>query len=98
MSEKGKIRLRARLPHGPHHPEAVQRLSEALSLWCGVHIHVVLAVDGPDAFCATRRWLAVFDHLTRDRIYKIEWAKAILEDRMDFADVLRRLRARMPRK
>jgi hypothetical protein len=96
MSEKGKVRLRARLPHGPRHPQALQRLSEALALWCGP-VHVVLAVDGPGAFCITRRWFAVFDQLTRDPLYKIEWAKPSLEDRADFGDLERRLRARTPR-
>lgn len=99
MSDTGKIRLRARLPHGPRYPEALKSLIEALGLWCGGLVHVVLAVDGPGAFCATRRWTKAFEHLTRLPHYKIEFCKAPLEDRADFADIQRqlRLKARLPR-
>ena len=34
--------LQARLPHGPRHPQALQRLCEAMALWCGQEVHVVL--------------------------------------------------------
>ena len=27
--------LQARLPHGPRDPQALQRLCEAMALWCG---------------------------------------------------------------
>jgi hypothetical protein len=97
MNEAGKSVLRGRLPHGPKHPEAVQRLSEALGMWCGGTVHVVLAVDGQGAFCFTRRWLAAFDQLTRPPAYKIEFAKALLADRTDFADVKRCLKVRARR-
>jgi hypothetical protein len=97
MNEVGKSVLLARLPHGPKHPQAVQRLSEALGLWCGGMVHVVLAVDGPGAFCFTPQWLAALDQLTGPAPYKIEFAKALLADRTDFADVQRRLRAQMRR-
>jgi hypothetical protein len=97
MNDAGQSVLQGRLPHGPKYPEAVQRLSEALGLWCGSPIHVVLAVEGPGAFCVTNRWLAAFEHLTRHPLYKIEFGKALLADREDFADLQRRLKARIAR-
>jgi len=52
-------------------------LSEALALWCGGPLRVVLAVDGPEAFCITRRWFATFEHLTRPPLYEIEFVQAL---------------------
>jgi hypothetical protein len=97
MNDAGKSVLRARLPHGPMHPAAVGRLSDALGLWCGGVVHVVLAVEGPGAFCATEEWLATFDQLSRVPLYKIEFAKPLCADREDFADIRRRLKARIAR-
>jgi hypothetical protein len=99
MNEAGKSVLKARLPHGPRHPQALQRLSAALALWCGVPVRVVLAVDGPEAFCITRRWFATFDQLTRRPLYAIEFVAALPppDDEARFADVRRMLRARMTR-
>jgi len=99
MNEVGKSVLVARLPHGPRHPQALQRLSEALGLWCGVPVRVVLAVDGPEAFCITRRWFATFDQLTRRPLHEIEFVEALAppQDEARFADVRRMLRARMSR-
>lgn len=96
MNEVGKSVLRARLPCGPEHPLAVQRLSEALSLWCGDPIHVVLAADGPASLCAaghTRRWQAALEPLTSPPLYKLEFAEAF----HSYADMHRQLRARMAR-
>ena len=91
--------LEARLPHGPQHPQALQRLCEALALWCGREVHVVLAVDGPGAFCATRPWLDTFEQLTRRAPYEIEFVDALAapEDEGGFADVRQLLSARMAR-
>jgi hypothetical protein len=99
MNEVGKSVLVARLPHGPRHSQALQRLSEALGLWCGVPVRVVLAVNGPEAFCITRRWFATFDQLTRRPLYEIEFVEALPppEDEARFADVRQMLRARMAR-
>jgi hypothetical protein len=99
MNEADKSVLLARLPHGPRHPQALQRLSEALGLWCGVPVRVVLAVDGPEAFCITPRWFATFDQLTRRPPYEIEFVEALPppEDEGGFADVRRMLRTRMTR-
>jgi hypothetical protein len=97
MNDAGESVLQGRLPHGPRYPEALQRLSEALWLWCGGALHVVLAADSPDAFCATEEWLAAFEQLTRPCLYKIEFAKPLLADREDFADIRRRLKARIAR-
>jgi hypothetical protein len=83
MNAAGKSVLQARLPHGPEHPLAVQRLSEALSLWCGEAVHVVLAVDGLGCLCATshtRHWQAALELLTSPSVYKIEFAEAFQSD------------------
>lgn len=99
MSEAGKRVALARLPHGPSHPQALERLSEALAMWCGGRVRVVLAVQGPEAFCITRRWFATFDQLTRGPRYEIEFGKALPppEDEGGFADVRAMLLARMAR-
>lgn len=99
MNSAGKNLLVASLPQGPRQVQAIERLSEALALWCGRPLHVVLAVDGPDAFCATRRWLATFEHLTRRAPYEIEFVEALPppEDESRFSDVRQMLRARMAR-
>ena len=99
MNESGRSVLEARLPHGPRHPQALQRISEALALWGGRPVHVVLAVDGPDAFCVTRRWFATFEHLTRRPLVEVEFVAALAqpEDEGRFADVRQMLKARMAR-
>lgn len=99
MEGTGERVLEARLPHGPGHPQALQRMCEALALWCGRPLHVVLAVDGADAFCATRPWLDTFEQLTRRARYEIEFVDALAapEDEGCFADVWSLLSARMAR-
>jgi hypothetical protein len=99
MSASGRSVLEARLPHGPRHPQALQRFSEALALWSGRPLRVVLAVDGPDAFCVTRRWYATFEELTRRSLYEVEFVEALPypEDEARFADVRQMLRARIAR-
>lgn len=99
MNEQGRSVLKARLPHGPSHPQALQRLSEALAMWCGGPVRVVLAVEGPEAFCITRRWFATFDHLTRRPLYEIEYAPASAppQDEGRFVDVQQMLLSRMAR-
>ena len=102
MDEAGRNVLQARLPHGPRHPQALQRLSEAVALWCGgplTPLRVVLAVEGPGAFCMTRRWFAAFEHLTRRPLYQIEFVPALPppDDEAGFTDVRQMLRARMGR-
>jgi hypothetical protein len=100
MNEAGKSVVLARLPHGPAHPQALERLSEALALWCGRPVRVVLAVQGPEAFCSTRRWFAIFDYLTLTRrpLVEIEFAEALSAPvEGGFADVRRMLLKRMAR-
>lgn len=99
MDDRGRSVLKARLPHGPFHPQALERLSEALAMWCGGRVRVVLAVEGPEAFCITRRWFATFDHLTRGPLYEIEFAEALPppEDEGRFEDVRQMLLSRMAR-
>lgn len=65
--------LRARLPHSPSHPRAVQALCEAVALWSGRKVCVALVVEGPDSFCATRPWLDTFDTLTRPLGFEIHF-------------------------
>ncbi len=91
--------LQARMPHGPAHAQALQRLCEAMALWCGHEVHVVLAVDGPGAFCATPAWLETFEQLTRRALYEVEFVDALAppEDEGCFADVRQLLRCRMAR-
>jgi len=98
MNEAGKSVVLGRLPHGPSHPQALKRLSEALALWCGGSVRVVLAVQGPEAFCSTRRWFATFEHLTRPPLVEIEFADSVPPpDAAGFADVRRMLLKRMAR-
>lgn len=65
--------LQARLPHGPQHPRAVEALAEAIALWAGRPVRVVLAAHGPGSFCATRPWLDTFDEITRSALYEIHF-------------------------
>lgn len=99
MNEAGKSVALARLPHGPSHPQALSRLSEALAMWCGGPVRVVLAVEGPEAFCITRRWFATFEQLTRRPLIEIEFAEALPapEDEGRFVDVRQMLLSRMAR-
>jgi len=98
MNEAGKSVVLARLPHGPSHPQALNRLSEALALWCGRPVRVVLAVEGPGAFCITRQWFATFDHLTGRPLVEIEFTEGLPPpDEAGFADVRRMLLSRMAR-
>jgi hypothetical protein len=98
MNEAGKSVVLMRLPHGPSHPQALNRLSEALAQWCGRPMRVVLAVDGPEAFCSTRRWFATFEYLTRRPLVEIEFAEGLPPpDEGGFADVRRMLLKRMAR-
>jgi hypothetical protein len=57
--------LKARLPHSPRHPRAVQSLCEALALWCGKPVHAAIAAVGPETFCATTPWLDTFELITQ---------------------------------
>jgi hypothetical protein len=96
MNEAGKSVVLARLPHGPAHPQALERLSEALALWCGRPVRVVLAVAGQEAFCSTRRWFATFDYLACRPLVKIEFVEALPAPvEGGFADVRRMLLKRM---
>jgi hypothetical protein len=98
VNEVGKNEVLARLPPSPAYPHAVERLSEALALWCGRPVRVVLAVQGPEAFCSTRRWLATFEYLTRRPLVEIEIAEALQPPAAGgFAEVRRMLLARMAR-
>jgi hypothetical protein len=57
--------LKARLPHAPHHPHAALALAEALALWTNRPCRVAVAAVGRGAFCATPRWLAALEWMTR---------------------------------
>jgi hypothetical protein len=94
--------LKARLPHAPHHPHAALALAEALTLWTNRPCRVAVAVVGRGAFCATPRWLAALEWMTRPPAVSVvgvrhdavplEPAVSVLGD---FAD-LRRMLGRSP--
>lgn len=65
--------LKARLPHSPAHPRAVETLCEAIALWCGRKVRAVLAADGPESFCATKPWLDTFDAIARTPLFEIHF-------------------------
>lgn len=69
--------LKARLPHGPAHPRAVETFCEALALWCGRKVCAALVADGPDAFCATKPWLDTFDAITRTPLCEIHLVSSV---------------------
>lgn len=73
MDGPGQTLLKARLPHGPKHPRAVETLCEAMALWCGRPVSCALAADGPDKFCATRPWLDTFDTISRSPLFQVEF-------------------------
>jgi len=59
------ILLKARLPHTPEHPQALEMLGESIALWCGRGVCAALVVDGPGSFSATQRWQDTVELLTR---------------------------------
>ncbi len=63
--------LKARLPHSPKHPRAVETLCEAIALWCGRNVCAALVVDGPDAFCVTKPWRDTVERLTRHPLFEV---------------------------
>lgn len=69
--------LKARLPHSPTHPRAIETLCEALALWCGGKVRAALVADGPEAFCGTTPWLDIFDELTRPPLYEIHLVSSV---------------------
>jgi len=95
MDGPGQTLLKARLPHGPQHPRAIQTLCEAVALWCGRPVHAALAVVGPGAWCATTPWLESFDAITRSPLFEIELVERArppkepdrLDDLGDFRDL-----------
>lgn len=69
--------LKARLPHWPIHPRAIETLCEALALWCGRKVCAALVADGPGSFCGTRPWHDTFDSLTRPPLYEIHLVSSV---------------------
>ena len=69
--------LKARLPHGPVHPRAVETLCEALGLWCGQKVCAALVADDPGAFCATRAWRDTCDAIARTPLYEIRFVSSV---------------------
>lgn len=69
--------LKARLPHSPRHPRAVETLCEALALWSGKRICAALVADGPETFCDTKPWLDTFDVITRSPLFEIQFVSSI---------------------
>jgi len=65
------ILLKARLPHSPQHPRALESFCEAIALWCGRKVCAALVVEGPDAFCATKPWQDTVEGLTRRDLFEV---------------------------
>ena len=77
VQEGPQTLLKARLPHGPVHPRAVETLCEALGLWCGRKVCAALVVEGPDAFCVTRPWEDTFERISRPPLYEIRFVSSV---------------------
>jgi len=69
--------LKARLPHSPVHPRAVEMFGEALALWCGRKVCAALVVEGSEASCATAPWLNTFEALTRTPLCEIRFVSSV---------------------
>lgn len=95
--------MKARLPHGPHHPRAVLALAEALTLWTSRPCRVAVAAVGRGAFCATPRWLDALEWMTRPMAVSVVCVRhdAVPADPEvglgDFADLRRMLGRRETR-
>jgi hypothetical protein len=64
--------LKARLPEAPPHPRALETLSEGVALWYGRPLYAALGVAAEDAWCASPRWHATVDGLTRTPLVTID--------------------------
>jgi hypothetical protein len=64
--------LKARLPEAPQHPRALETLSEGVALWYGRPLYAALGVAAEDALCASPRWHATVDGLTRTPLVTID--------------------------
>lgn len=84
--------LKARLPHSPIHPRAVETLCEALALWCGRGLTAAIAVEGPETSCDTKPWLDTFETITRPPLFKIHLVARGMpdheRDRLELSDFL----------
>ncbi len=65
------ILLKARLPHSPEHPRALEMLCEAIALWYGRKVCAALVVDGPGALCVTKPWRDTVAGLTRHVLFEV---------------------------
>jgi hypothetical protein len=63
--------LKARLPHAPEHPRALQALCEAMALWCGRAVRCALAAGESGASCAFSRWPDAVEAATGGPLYEI---------------------------
>lgn len=87
--------LRARLPHAPVHPRAVETLCEAVAIWCGRSLTAAIAVEGPETSCDMKPWLDTVETITRPPLFKIHLVACGMSardrDRLELSD-LRALR------
>jgi hypothetical protein len=65
------ILLKGCLPHSPKDPGAVERLCEAVALWCGRRVCAALVVDGPDTFCGTKPWHDTVERLRNHPLFEV---------------------------
>jgi hypothetical protein len=63
--------LKARLPHSPRDPRAVETFCQAMALWCGRKVCAALVVDGPGALCVTKPWRDTVERLTGHELFEV---------------------------
>jgi hypothetical protein len=64
--------LKARLPHAPHHPRALETLAEGVALWARRPVYVALGVAAGDDFCVVPPWQPTVDGLLRTPLVTID--------------------------
>ena len=64
--------LKARLPHAPHHPRALETLAEGVALWSRRPVYVALGVAAGDDFCVVPPWQPTVDGLLRTPLVTID--------------------------
>ena len=82
-----RLMLKARLPHSPQDPWAMETLCEAMALWCGRKVCAALVVDGPGSLCVTKPWRDTVARLGRHELFEVHLVsrgrRAEERDRLD---------------
>lgn len=74
--DEGETILKARLRPAPRHPRAIEALCEAVALWCGRKVCAALVVDAPGTWCGLKPWRDVFETITQNALYQIDFVSA----------------------